>query len=306
MYAPLKRRLSSWNEMARGNVIWFFAFLWGLIGAADLVKTEFLPERFQAYTAVRLIGYLSWHTWLIVCLLLLLVLVLEGGHTALEKRAAKLQEERRGMENTHALTIRKMAEEIEQLKNDLESEKNKQKTPDIRARIQQVRVVHSLGSRLVSQLLNEIGKMQSREFEKQPVDVYVQLYMTNQTPNAPVVVRDYQLVVTKGDAQIRGERFTHIEGETLEFETQAFDGYGFNETKRERKTLAPDLSAEINRVPIEYGVARVGWLRFGCKGVEREDVTLDTITLIVVDAFDGRHQATVEPGALFESHDQDF
>jgi hypothetical protein len=85
----------------------------------------------------------------------------------------------------------------------------------------------------------------------------------------------------------------------LDFDVEATDGYGFTQTGRERKTLAPDLAVAVNRVPIGYGQAKIGWLRFSGKGIDREDVTLDSITLTVVDAFDGRHPATIEPGALF-------
>jgi len=192
------------------------------------------------------------------------------------------------------------------LEQELEQEKNRQSKPSIRARIQQVRVVHSVGSRLVGQLLDVMGKKTGRKFEEQPVDVYIQLYLTNEHSNAPTTVRDFQLIVTNGEKKIRGERFSHVEGETLEFEVETVDGYGFTESKRERKTLAPDLAAEINRTQVEFGKPMVGWLRFACKGLKPTDVTLDSITLFVVDAFDTPHRATIEPGALLETENQNF
>jgi hypothetical protein len=195
---------------------------------------------------------------------------------------------------------------VKHLEEELEREKGRQSKPSIRARIQQVRVVHSLGSRLVGQLLDEVGKKLGREFEDQPVDVYVQLYLTNESLNAPTTIRDYQLVVTNGEKQVRGERFTHIEGETLEFDVEEVDGHGFTQTRRERKTLSPDLAAEINRTQIEFGKPTVGWLRFGCKGIKPGDVRLDSISLVVVDAFDTPHRATAEPGALLECENQNF
>lgn len=191
-----------------------------------------------------------------------------------------------------------------QLGEELEQEKSSQSKPSIRARIQQVRVVHSLGSRLVGGLLEGIEKMLGREFEEQAVDVYVQLYLTNETLNAPTMIRDYQLVVSNGEKKVRGERFAHIQGETLKFEVEAVDGYGFTETTMELRTLAPDLAFEINRTQIEYGKRTVGWLRFACKGIKPADVTLDSITLLVVDAFDTPHRATVEPGAVLKTEDQ--
>lgn len=66
--------------------------LWFLLGSFSLLRTEFLPERFQAYTAIRVLGYLSWHAWLFVLLGLLLGVLLEGGHAAIQSRNKKLAE----------------------------------------------------------------------------------------------------------------------------------------------------------------------------------------------------------------------
>lgn len=175
---------------------------------------------------------------------------------------------------------------------------------NIRAAIQQVRVVHSLASRLLTPLLKEIGEMKGRSFEERPVDIYVQLYVTNRLINAPTAIRDYQLLVTKGEKILRADRFPHVAGVELEFDVEIVDGYGFRQMERRHINLELDLAAEINKVPIEYGMPKVGWLHFACAGIEPEDVTLESITLTVVDAFDNRHPATIEPGALIEAEEQ--
>jgi hypothetical protein len=66
--------------------MWLLSAAWTLIGIFDLIKAEFLPERFQSYTAMRLLGILSWRTWVIVFLILFIGVLLEGGHVAIQKR----------------------------------------------------------------------------------------------------------------------------------------------------------------------------------------------------------------------------
>jgi len=156
----------------------------------------------------------------------------------------------------------------------------------------------------VTTLLKEIGKMKEREFEEQPIDVYVQLYVTNRVLNAPTAIRDYQLLINKGEKVLRADRFPNLEGATLDFDVEVIDNHGFRQTRREAMTLAPDLALEINRVPIEYGIPRLGWLHFACAGIEPKDVSLESMILTVVDAFDNRHPATIEPGAVFEREEQ--
>ena len=137
-----------------------------------------------------------------------------------------------------------------------------------------------------------------------PVDVYVQLYVTNRLLNAPTAIRDYQLLITKGEKILRADRFPHLAGASLEFDVEIVDGYGFRKSEKRSMALAPDLATEINKVPIEYGVPKLGWLHFSCGGIEPTDITLESITVTVVDAFDNRHKATLEPGALIESEEQ--
>lgn len=66
--------------------MWLLSAAWFLLGAFDLVKSEFLPEKYQAYTAVRLVGFISWRSWLIGLPILLIGVLLEGGHAAIQKR----------------------------------------------------------------------------------------------------------------------------------------------------------------------------------------------------------------------------
>lgn len=67
------------------------SLLWVAIGAFDLIKSEFLSERFQQYTVIKLFGYLSWRSWFFVLLLLAIGIILEGGHSAIETRNKQIK-----------------------------------------------------------------------------------------------------------------------------------------------------------------------------------------------------------------------
>ncbi len=95
MHPFIKTRLSSWGEMFKGKFMWFLSAIWGAIGYLSLVKVEFLPERFQSYTAAKALNFLSWRTWLIVLLILLIGVILEGGHAAIQKREILIEQHKR-------------------------------------------------------------------------------------------------------------------------------------------------------------------------------------------------------------------
>ncbi len=82
MHRAIRTRASTWREMLKAKLMWVLSAIWGLIGVADLLKAEFLPTRFQSYTAIRAISLISWRSWLVVLIILLIGVVLEGGHAA--------------------------------------------------------------------------------------------------------------------------------------------------------------------------------------------------------------------------------
>ncbi len=82
--------------------MWLLSAIWGAVGFLDLIKVEFLPEKFQSYTAVRAIHWLSWRSWLFVMLILLIGVILEGGHAAIQKREGLI--ERHKQENAQLQT----------------------------------------------------------------------------------------------------------------------------------------------------------------------------------------------------------
>jgi uncharacterized membrane protein len=112
MYPFIKSRFSSWAEMFKAKLMWLLAGIWTLVGVFDLVKTEFLPERFQSYTALRGMLFFSWRTWIFVLLLILIGVILEGGHAAITKRDERINLSIKETANTKAQLLAQLDEEI--------------------------------------------------------------------------------------------------------------------------------------------------------------------------------------------------
>lgn len=86
MWRQLTERLSSWKEIFWGKALLIGATLWAVLGAWDLFKSEILPEKYQSWTAVALTPHLQWRTWALALLVILLGVLLEGSHAAIQDR----------------------------------------------------------------------------------------------------------------------------------------------------------------------------------------------------------------------------
>src|ERR1700731_3858297 len=86
MWRPVRERFSSWGEIFWGKALLIGATLWAILGAWDLIKSELLPEKYQSWTLVAKTPHLSWRTWAIALLAILLCVLLEGAHAAIQKR----------------------------------------------------------------------------------------------------------------------------------------------------------------------------------------------------------------------------
>jgi type II secretory pathway pseudopilin PulG len=96
MWRQVSERLSSWKEIFWGKALLIGGTLWAILGAWDLFKSEILPERYQSWTLIAKTPHLSWTMWAIALLAILLGVLLEGSHSALQKRnkaSAALQAE---------------------------------------------------------------------------------------------------------------------------------------------------------------------------------------------------------------------
>jgi hypothetical protein len=96
MHRQVAERLHSWKEVFWGKAMKIGGSVWLLVGVWDLIKSEFLPEKYQSWTVVTLTPRLSWRTWVIVSLVLLLLILAEGAHAAIKKRdvtTARLESE---------------------------------------------------------------------------------------------------------------------------------------------------------------------------------------------------------------------
>jgi hypothetical protein len=96
MWRQITERLFAWKEIFWGKALLIGATLWFVLGAWDLIKSELLPEKYQSWTLVALTPHLQWRTWVIALLAVLLGVLLEGAHAAIQKRDkanADLQEQ---------------------------------------------------------------------------------------------------------------------------------------------------------------------------------------------------------------------
>jgi hypothetical protein len=96
MWRQIIERLSSWREIFCGRALFIGTTLWFVLGAWDLVKSEFLPEKYQSWTVVTLTPHLKWSMWALILLVILVGVLLEGSHAALRERDkvnAELQSE---------------------------------------------------------------------------------------------------------------------------------------------------------------------------------------------------------------------
>ena len=90
----MRQRLRSWKEIFWRKAAALIAGVWFLIGAWDLVKSEFLPETYQNITVIKMTPHMQWRTWVIVALAILTVELLEGAHSAMQKRNVLIDQQR--------------------------------------------------------------------------------------------------------------------------------------------------------------------------------------------------------------------
>lgn len=86
MQRQITERLRSWKEIFWGKFFLIGAALWGILGAWDLFKSEILPEKYQSWTLVAITPHLPWSAWVIILLGLVLGVLLEGAHAAIQRR----------------------------------------------------------------------------------------------------------------------------------------------------------------------------------------------------------------------------
>jgi len=86
----LAERFRSWKEIFWKKTVGLIGGLWVALGAWDLVKSELLPKKYESWTVVEKTPHMTWSTWVIVLLGILLIVLLEGAHAAIEKRDSAL------------------------------------------------------------------------------------------------------------------------------------------------------------------------------------------------------------------------
>jgi len=86
MWRRIGERFYSWKEIFWGKALVIATTLWAILGTWDLIKSELLPEKYQSWTLVAKTPHLSWRTWVSALLVILIGVLLEGAHAAIQKR----------------------------------------------------------------------------------------------------------------------------------------------------------------------------------------------------------------------------
>jgi hypothetical protein len=89
-------RFPYWKELFRRNPVTVATTsLYGTLAAFSLLKTEFLPDRWQHKQLIAFIPTWTWRTWLIGCLVLIIGGLLEGSYQAAKRRDQQIESLRR-------------------------------------------------------------------------------------------------------------------------------------------------------------------------------------------------------------------
>jgi hypothetical protein len=86
MWQQVSARLHSWKEIFWGKALLIGGALWAILGAWDLMKSELLPDKYQSWTLVAKTPHLSWQIWVIALFAIVLGVLLEGAHAAMQTR----------------------------------------------------------------------------------------------------------------------------------------------------------------------------------------------------------------------------
>jgi hypothetical protein len=88
----IEERFAFWREIFWRKAVGIIAAFWFAIGTWDLIKSELLPDAYQSLTVVKLIPHISWRSWVMGVLVILIVALLEGSHVAIKKRNERIAE----------------------------------------------------------------------------------------------------------------------------------------------------------------------------------------------------------------------
>jgi len=108
MHPFVKLRLSSYAELFKAKSMWIATAAWGVVGTFSLIKSELLPQ-YQAWTVIEMMGRLSFRTWAWVLLVLIIGILLEGGHAAIVKRERLIEIDRTSIASLSADLQRALA-----------------------------------------------------------------------------------------------------------------------------------------------------------------------------------------------------
>jgi hypothetical protein len=188
-------------------------------------------------------------------------------------------------ENAHRLEINFMSEKIDQLKQELQSEKKKQAQPNIVPEIVEAHVGMNWGTT-------------PWKFD---CAIAVKLYLVN--TSSPVTIKGYSLTIkspTSGNHS-SDQRVVDFSYWCLCKEERVSQ----NGTRYIDRPLEPHLDSSIRSASsLERGQGKEGWLLFLVEGADATDCRTASKSVTVVDAFGGKHVSDYaqfsQPSALIE------
>jgi hypothetical protein len=207
-----------------------------------------------------------------------------GQKVQLEKIQADNRAATDKTENAHRIEVNFLSEKIDQLKQELQSEKEKQAQPSIVPEIVEAHVGMNWGTT-------------PWKFD---CAIAIKLYLVNKS--SPVTIKDYGLSIespTAGNFS-SDQRTIDLSYWRLCKEERVSQ----NGTRYIDRCLEPHLDSAIGKQILDRGQGREGWLLFLVEGVDVLDCRAATISVTVVDAFGGRHPSEKaqfsQPSALIE------
>ena len=239
-----------------------FGVVYFVLGLVDLIKTEFLPEKYQSWTFLKIL-HLQWRTWVIVLLFVLLILAIEGSN------------------DFHGRVCTELETKLKDSREELERERAKYQKPILRGTIEQ----------LYSQLSSPETLQGNVTCD---AEVFLKVVIFNESP-CSTTIRSFGLTFQDADGTHISKYLGEADRWVVELGNPQQDSFGGVTGSVHEKII--DLGESTRTDPIVMGVDRQGWLHFLVVGVSPKGVEKGLFQLTAVDSFGSKREivSQVEP-----------
>jgi hypothetical protein len=238
-----------------------FGVVYFLLSLVDLIKTEFLPEKYQSWTFLKILPHLQWRTWIIVLLFVLLILTIDGSN------------------ETHRKVCTESEAKLNDAQEEFERERARQLRPILRGTIERFYSTQFSAEELQSDVRRDI-------------EVLSKVLIFNESP-CPTTVRSFDLTIQDVDGTHTSEYSDEAGNCVVQLGNPHQDSFGGISGSKTEEDLI-DLGGMTKTTPIARGVHREGWLLFILRGVRPQSIEKGVFRLTAVDSFGFSHQITEE------------